>query len=139
VRGLSDPRRLDGRDLPDPHAPHARVVARADPLRPRSVRARARGGPAPHPLLDPLRRRAAPLPGAALRRAPGEGDRAPARAPLPLERRARLPDAGPAGAHLEAAGRAAGALRADLSARRAAGARSVLPASPRRGLTLGPG
>src|SRR5690606_11911489 len=45
--------------------------------------------------------------------APDQGGHAPARAPLPLERRAGLPDARAAGPHLEAQGRAPGAFRAD--------------------------
>jgi cytochrome P450 len=79
----------------------------------RALRARARRAGAPHPLLDPVRRRPAPLHRAALRGAPGEGGAAPARAPLPLERGAGLHDAPPAGADLEAPRRPPGALRAD--------------------------
>jgi hypothetical protein len=85
------------------------------PVGSRALLPRARRGRAPHPLLDPLRRRAAPLHRAALRRAPGEGGAPPARAPLSLERGAGLPHAGAAGADLEAPRRPAGEICSGMS------------------------
>src|SRR5690606_4787460 len=85
-------------------------------------------GSAPHALLDSVRRRPAPLHRPPLRGAPDQGRPAPARAPLPLERRARLPDARAAGADLEAARRAAGAFRAPFLSRSGPGRGTRLPA-----------
>ena len=92
----------------DPHPSHGRVVAasRSASIPSASPPARAEDERHTHSWV-PFGGGAAPLHRAALRGGAGEGDHAPARAALPLERPARLHDARAAGADLEAARRAA--------------------------------
>ena len=86
----------------------------SDPFRwdPDRFSIRARRARATQPLVRALRRRAAHVPGPALRGGAGEAGHASPGVALPLQRARGLHDAGAAGADLEAARRAAGHVHA---------------------------